>query len=426
MKHFVLGMAMLAALLMGSPVWGAGLWLYEIGTPDIGTAAAGRAAMASDASAAGTNPAGMTGLDRSQMIGALQGLYVNAKFDTQLSGFGGGDGGNAGGFVPTGSLHYVHRMTPDLSLGLSVGSYFGLGVDYGKDWAGRYYITEADLLTFGVNPGIGYRINDRLSVGAGFSIMYAELKQKVAINNAAVPFQAGLADGELKLDDDDTAYGFNLGILLEARPGTRLGITYRSEIDLEFEDVASVSGIGPVLQGLFAITGVAGSQVDLKMTVPQAVMVSGYHQVTPCWAIVGNIGWQEWSKFGKQEIGLRSEQSRSFNQDLEYDDTWHFALGAQYRFAPEWLWSFGAAYDTSPVDSDKGRTPELALDHQIRLASGLQYNWNEDVTIGGAYQYIDLGDGGIDRNDGPLKGPLRGDYDPNAIHVFALNLIWKF
>ncbi|GAB6058488.1 OmpP1/FadL family transporter [Desulfonatronum parangueonense] len=426
MNRCVLGLALMAALLVGTPVFGAGLWLYETGSPDVGTAAAGKAALASDASTAAANPAGMTNLDRSQLLVALQGLYVNAKFNTEFSSFGGGDGGNAGGFVPTGSLHYVHRVTPDLSLGISAGSYFGLGVDYGKDWAGRYYITEADLLTFGVNPGIGYRINDWLSVGAGFSIMYAELKQKVAINNAAIPGQTGLPDGQLRLEDDDLAYGFNLGILLEPRPGTRFGITYRSEVELEFEDVASVSGAGPVLQGLFAMTGLAGSQVDLKMTVPQSVMVSGYHQLTPRWAILGNIGWQEWSKFGKQEIGLRSLQARSFKQDLEYDDTWHFALGAQFRFAPEWLWSFGAAYDTSPVDSDKGRTPELALDRQIRLASGLQYDWNEDVTIGGAYQYIDLGDGGVDRNDGPLKGRLKGDYDPNAIHVFALNLIWKF
>jgi long-chain fatty acid transport protein len=425
MNKCVLSMALMAALLVGSPAWGAGLWLYELGTPDVGTAAAGRAATANDASAAGANPAGMTNLDRSQMLVALQGLYVNAEFNTELSGFGGGDGGNAGGFVPTGSLHYVHRVTPDLRLGLSVGSYFGLGVDYGKDWAGRYYITEADLLTFGVNPGIGYRVNDWLSVGAGFSVMYAELKQKVAINNAAVPLQTG-PDGELRLEDDDMAYGFNLGVLLEPGPGTRFGITYRSEVDLEFKDVARVSGLGPVLQGVFVISGLAGSQVDLKMTVPQAVMVSGYHQITDRWAVVGNIGWQEWSRFGKQEIGLRSEQSRSLTQDLEYDDTWHFALGAQFRFAPDWLWSFGAAYDTSPVDSDQGRTPELALDRQIRLATGLQYDLNKDVTIGGAYEYIDLGDAGIDRNDGPLRGPLRGEYDPNAIHVFALNLIWRY
>jgi long-chain fatty acid transport protein len=80
----------------------------------------------------------MTGLDRSQMLAALQGLYLNSKFDTQSSRFGGGDGGNAGEFVPNGSLHYVHRVTDNLRLGVRAGSYFGLGVDLGDDWAGRY------------------------------------------------------------------------------------------------------------------------------------------------------------------------------------------------------------------------------------------------------------------------------------------------
>ena len=173
------------------PAWGGGVWLYEGGTPDLGTAGAGRAALAADASTAGANPAGMTRLDRSQMLTAVQGLYVNSRFDTKSSGFGGGDGGNAGGFVPSGGLHYVHRVTDDFRLGVSAGSYFGLGVDYGDDWAGRYYTTEAELLTLGVNPAAGYRVNNWLSVGAGFSVLYATLDQKAAVNNSAVPGQAG-------------------------------------------------------------------------------------------------------------------------------------------------------------------------------------------------------------------------------------------
>jgi long-chain fatty acid transport protein len=426
MKRGVSILLIFVGVLWFSPAWAAGLVLYELGTPDLGTAAAGRAALAADASTAATNPAGMTRLDRSQMLVAVQGLYVNTRFDSDMVSFGGGDGGNSGGFVPAGSFHYVHSLTPDWKLGISAGSYFGLGVDYGDDWAGRYYVTEAELLTFGVNPSVGYRVNDWLSVGGGFNILYAELTQKAAVNNSAVPGQAGLADGELKLEDDDVAYGFNLGLLLEPREGTRFGITYRSKVDLEFKDVAGLKNIGPVLQGLLNLSGLAGNRVDIDMTVPQLVMISGYHQINDQWAIMGNIGWQDWSEFGKQDLTLSSTTSRSFTKDLGYDDTWHFALGAQYRFAPQWLWSVGAAYDTSPVDGDDQRSPDLPLDRQVRVGTGLQYDWNKDVTVGAAYEYLDAGKAEIDQEGGPLQGDLKGDYSTNAIHFFAVNLIWKF
>jgi long-chain fatty acid transport protein len=426
MKRFIFPMIMLAGILIGSPSWGAALWLYESGAPDLGTAGAGRAALANDASTAGANPAGMTRLDRSQMLVAVQGIYVNSRFDIDTDSFGGGDGDNAGGFIPAGGFHYVHSLSKDLKLGLSVGSYFGLGVDYGDSWAGRYYITEADFLTIGINPGVGYRINDWVSVGAGFTILRAELMQKVAVNNSAVPGQAGLADGELKIEDDDVGYGFNLGILLEPRKGTRFGITYRSQVDLEFKDVGSLKNIGLVLQGLLNASGLAGSEVDIDMTMPQAVMVSGYHQINDKWAILGNIGWQDWSEFGKQDLTLSSTDSTSFTKDLEYKDTWHFALGTQYRFVPQWLWSFGLAYDTSPVDGDDQRTPDLPLDRQIRIGTGLQYDWNEDMTVGVAYEYLDTGDAGIEQEGGSLKGDLKGDYSTNAIHFLAVNLTWRF
>ena len=422
--HCVL-LVILGLCLLVSTAGAGGLILYELGTPDLGTAGAGRAAMAADASTAALNPAGMTRLERSQMLAALQGLYIDTRFDTKEAAFGGGDGGNAGGFVPAGSFHYVHSITPDWKVGISAGSYFGLGVDYGDDWAGRYYSTEAELLTFGINPSVGYRVNDWLSVGGGFNIVYAELTQKAAINNGAVPGQAGLPDGELKLEDDDVAYGFNLGILLEPREDTRFGISYRSKVDLEFKDVASLKNIGPVLQGILNLSGLAGSKVDVDMTVPQLIMVSGYHQLSDRWAVMGNIGWQDWSEFGKQDLTLRSTTSTTFTQDLNYDDTWHFALGAQYRFAERWLWSVGAAYDTSPTDEDT-RTPDLPLDRQIRIGIGIQYDWNDDVIVGVAYEYLDAGDAEIDQEGGPLQGPLKGEYDPNAIHFFAVNLIWKF
>ncbi|MBW1789152.1 MAG: transporter [Deltaproteobacteria bacterium] len=403
--------------------WAAGLWLYELATPDMGTAAAGRAAMANDASTAGTNPAGMARLERSQFLAGFQGIITETEFDTDSSSFGGGDGGNAGDFFPAASLHYAHRLTQNFQLGVSAGSYFGLGVDYDDDWAGRYYVQEAEFLTFGINPGIGYRVNEWLSLGAGFSVVYAELEQKAAINNSVT--DPGTPDGQIKIEDSEFGYGFNFGVLVEPRDGTRFGITYRSEVDLEFKDVAQLKGVGPNLQALLDLAGVTGSKVDLEMNLPQAVMVSGYHKLTETLAIMANFGWQDWSEFGKSDVTVRSSTTTSFTQDRNFKDTWHVAIGAQYRFLENWLWSVGFAYDSSPVDNDD-RTPDLPIDRQIRYATGLQYDWNEDVTIGAAYTYLDNGDAEIDQNRGPLAGELEGDYKTNQIHFFNVNLIWRF
>ena len=112
----------------------------------------------------------MTLLERDQVEGGLLGIFVTAKFDSDSTTYDGGDGGDAGSFVPAGSLSYVHGLSDDLKLGVTMGSNFGLGLDYGSQWSGRYYVQEGELVVMGVNPNIGYRVNDWLSVGAGFSI----------------------------------------------------------------------------------------------------------------------------------------------------------------------------------------------------------------------------------------------------------------
>jgi len=49
----------------------------------------------------------------------------------------------------------------------------------------------------------------------------------------------------------------------------------------------------------------------------------------------------------------------------------------------------------------------MPLDRQIRLGTGLQYSWNQNVTIGTAYTYVDLGDAKIDQQVEALEGVLK-------------------
>ena len=415
--------AVLTICLLPFSSQAAGLWLYEQAAPDMGLAAAGRAALAQDASTVAYNPAGMTLLDRDQLEGGLLGIFVTAKFDSDSTTFSGGDGGDAGGFVPAGSFSYVHGLSEDLKLGLAMGSNFGLGLDYGSQWSGRYYVQEGEIVVMGVNPNIGYRVNDWLSVGAGFSILYGELNQKVAVNNPL-----NNPDGQLKLDADDIGYGYNFGVLVEPSQKTRLGLTYRSKIDLEFDDAVSARNLSPALSTILDLALGSNRKVDMELTVPQAVMFSIFHQLNDQWAIMGNVGWQDQSDFGKTGISLASSAgSNSVTADRNFHDTWHYAFGTQYRFAPQWLLSAGVAYDDSPVD-DEDRTPDMPLDRQIRYATGLQYDLSEDVTIGAAYTFLDTGDAKIeiDGADNPLRGELVGDYGSNYVNFFNVNVVYRF
>ncbi len=400
------------------PAWAGGIVLYEIGTPDVGHAAAGRAALGQDASTAFTNPAAMTRLKQSEFLAGLQPLYINLRFDPGPNNTNtGGNGGNAGGFSPAMGVYYVHSISPDLKVGFSTFSYFGLAADFDDNWVGRYFAQELALVTVGVSPSIGYQVNDWLSVGAGPTVLFGKLKQEAAVNNVldAIP------DGKIKLEETDFGFGGNVGVMIEPSKGTRFGVQYLTPVELDFEDAAELQGLGPLLRGALDASGLVGSKVDFGITIPQMVMVSGYHELTDSVAIMGNVGWQDWSEFGQQEVTVRSSTTTSLTTDLNYQDTWHVAIGTQYRLDDRWLLSTGFAYDSSAV-SDEDRTITFAVDRQIRVSGGAQYQWDDDLILGAAYTYFNGGDAEIDQTRGPLAGRLQGDFSSNEIHFLNFTI----
>ena len=399
--------------------WAGGLWMYERGTPEVGTANAGVAARAEDASIAASNPAGMSRLDRMEIMGTLQPVITDMKFQPGPGTTTTGVAGDGGVFLPTGGLFYVQPLGKDWRVGLSVGSYMGLGAKYEDNWVGRYYVQESALITLGVMPSVSYRVNDWLSIGAGLMLQYAAMKTKLALNNTTFG-----SDGQLEYKGDSFGVGGGAGILIEPWKGTRFGLGYMSPIKQEFEDTPEFSNaVSPINRTLAATTG----QLKLKITVPQSVMFSVYSQVADNWALMGNLGWQNWTQFGYTGISVTSNNTGSTistTANAEYDDTFHIAVGAHYRFHPQWRVTAGFAYDTSPV-GDANRTVALPMDRQLRYSAGLIYELSERVTAGLAYTFIDAGSASVNQTRG-LAGTVQGDYSPNYINVIALNLAMRF
>ena len=414
-------LGVLALILGSSGAQAAGLWLYEQGTPDVGTAAAGMAARADDAATAFANPAGMTRLKGSQAMVGIQPIYGDMEFDVDAATFGGGDGGNAVGWVPSGGLFYVHELNSDLKLGLSAGSYLGLGIDFDDDWAGRYYATKNELITVFTKFSVGYRVNNWLSVGAGAGVLYGELDYEAALNNVL----DARPDGSIKYDDSDTAFDYNFGLLIEPRADTRIGLTYNSEDDLEFDDDNKFNGAGPLLNAALNLSGLQGSSTRLDFTLPRQAMLSVHHDVNNDLAIMANLGWQNWSEFGETGVSLGGPNATRLDVDANFSDTWHYALGARYRLDSMWSVSAGFAYDSSPV-SNSDRTVAMPLDRQYRIGAGVQYQLRKDLSLGAAYEYMDAGDAPVNQTGGLLRGDFSGDLDKADFHFFALNANWIF
>jgi len=424
-------LAAAALLLTTGNAHAAGIWLSENGTAAMGTATAGRFALANDASTAFNNPAGMTRLDRSQLQIGLVGLDIHSEFsgETEFQALGGavenaGNGKNIGSFTPVANTSYVHVVSPDLRLGLTVGSYFGLALDYGDSWQGRYYVQKAELLTMGVTPSVGYKVNHWFSVGGGATLLYGKLKQDMAVNTSPLDVRE-IDDGTLKIDSDDIGYGYNLGLLIQPTKSSRVGVTYISKVKLKFDDVAKVDMPATNIGDEIAAR-INSSKLDMEMTVPQAVNASIYQQLTDKLAVMANVGWQDWSQFGNIGVDLASVNINGGKTvDAGFKDTWHYALGLHYRCAEPWLWQLGFAYDSSPVDKDH-RSVVMPLDRQYRYATGVEYTYDKDITLGFDYTFIDAGKSEIDQNRGPLAGNIVGEYDPNYINAFGLRMNWKF
>lgn len=411
----------LSTMAAAGPARAGGIMLYQYGTPDVGTSAAGYAARAQDASTVFTNPAGMSRLDRSQVLLGMQALYGDLEFGLEPGTTFSGNSGNAVGLVPAGSAFIAHKVNRDVSLGFGFLSYFGLGQSFNNGWAGRYYIQESTLMGISFMPAASYRVNDRLSLGAGLNVMYGYMEGKNAVNN--IP--ESMPDGQMKYKDDAWGLGANLGILVEPRAGTRFGLNYLSEVKLDFSDVPEFSGLGPLLELWLTNQGLTSGSIDLGITVPQMVMFSVYQEIGEKWAVLGNVGWQDWSRFGKVDVGVDTGNPASLTTASIFKDTWHVALGAQYRYSKTWMFSSGVSYDSSAID-DGNRSVTLPIGEIFGVALGARYALNANTTLGAAYQFAVFGDMPVDQERGPLAGRVTGDFKDTTFQFLALNLTWAY
>ncbi len=427
-RRTIVGVFLGVGALAAGQATAGGMIAYEIGTADVGLASAGYGARAQDASTVFTNPAGMTRLEGTQVLGSGQLDYGRTKFSIGSGtspALGGNDGGNAfgsDGWFLGGGGFLSYSLSPTLKLGFAVTGNFGGVVDYDDNWVGRYYVQKSEVVGLSFLPSIAWKATDKLSLGASLNAMYGKYKNQVAINNVNPAF----GDGQLALSDSTWGWGVNLGVLYEIDPRTRLGLTWNSQVSLDFEAPAEFTNLAPGINALLN----NGATIKVGMKVPQQVMGSFFSQVNERWAVLGSVGWQQWSKFGQLQLGVDNVfGSSSLTTNIPFDDTWHFAGGAQYRMSPAWLLNFGIAYDTGFQSGDV--SPVLPTNAAWRFGVGAEHQASKTLKWGFAAEY--LYGGSLDTNiqsQVPVaaggRGNLVGSYDNTAVLFLSAYGNWTF
>jgi long-chain fatty acid transport protein len=411
---------------MTNATFGAGFYSPSIGTPgSLGTAGVANPTNTRGADASWTNPAGMTGIDQQHILTGLQVILPSVKFNAKsaennailprrLGPVTGDNGGNAAEIAPIPSFFYVRPLSDRLRFGFSSTAPLGGGVDYGKDFVGRYAIRDVTLAGLALTPSLAYRVTDQLSIGAGVSVVYTTLDQSIAIRQGA-PNPA--LDGRVKFEDlEDWGVQAVLGLTYAFTDRLLLGLVYRSEMDTDLEGDVKYEGLrNPRLAALLP------NDVKISWTNPQTLEAGLRYRLDGKTQLYFNAGWQEWSKFSKNELSFQND--RVVVSDRNWDDTWHAGIAAVRALSPKSLVSIGLSYESSPV-KDEYRTLDFPVDEQWKVSASYAWKHSDSMyfSLGATLSF--LGDAALEQT--AQRVTVRGDYDTNFLAVVGGTFRYEF
>lgn len=403
-------------LLLPSLANGGALYFYEMSNASESSyGGVGMTARANDSGTVFTNPAGMTRFGSSAMLAGGTGVYIDGGFQTNNRNTASGRSGSVNKrIVPAGSFSYLRPLNDKWSVGISAHNYFGLAVDWPGDWVGRGTSVNVALLAPQVQPTVAYRVNDWLSVGAGAAVTMGYVSDKLR-PEALTP--GDWPDAKTRISDTDWAVQGNFGIMLQPWDHTRIGIRYLTETDLDFEDDPQTSWRDPVGKAL----GDPTEPLDLGVTMPQAVNIGVHHWWDEKLNLLGSVGWDEISEFGRIQVEIDENGIPGTTVDADFRDVWNFGVGAEYQWRPDLQLVGGISMDTN-MSSTRTRSLAIPLGALYRYSIGFKQK-RDGGTFGGGLTWLYEGNLPIEDKPG-IGGEVNGKYSNVSLYIFSIYWTW--
>ncbi|MBW7888903.1 MAG: outer membrane protein transport protein [Bacteroidetes bacterium] len=310
------------------------------------------------------------------------------------------------------NLYGTYAVTEDLHVGLGVNNPFGLGTEWPDNWVGNQLSVKVDLQSFFITPTVAYKINDQLSVGAGFNVVTGS----VTLSRYFIP---GV---KVALDLSATGYGFNLGAQYKVSDDLSLGASYRSSVKL---DATGTAKFTPSIPGSTP-DGDAAASIEL----PSTAFLGVAYKVMDNLEVEADYQYVGWSSYKTLIIEFKKDPSKNSVNPKDYQNTYILRIGGEYTM-DQFQFRAGYIYDHTPVET-KHVDPLLPDANRNGINIGLGYKITNNLNIDFSYMYLKFNQRtvtGTDFDNNGNPGQTYGDFDGTyqaSANLFGLNIGYSF
>lgn len=400
-----------ALSLAVSSAMGSGFSVSYQSVSALGTAYAGSGVLSEDASNQWYNPATLAGLKKAQVTVTGHQVWI----DTDFKADGVGGPGNFKDVEPfVGSAFLAVPINDTMTFGLALTAPFGTKIEYQDNWGnstgghpifpttGDSYAQESDVQTVNINPSLGIQVTDKLNLGVGVSYQRID---------------ADLKNAATRLEGDDDAVGWNVGLTYQADDNNRFGVAYRSKIKYKVDgDITFKPTVAGPLAGKYS----GKTNIDL----PASLQLSYAGDLTDRTQLLLGVEWMEWSSLNELSV-KHSGPAPLPNpavENFDWENTVRYSLGLRHTLTNDTVLRFGVAKEDSTQDTSNRSAMSPDSDRVwVTLGAGFKPTDNMSIDVG--YAHIFVSDADVNRSDKAL--PLSGTYELDA-NVVGAQLNYTF
>ena len=286
------------------------------------------------------NPGGLSFMETKMSFSAgANAIFANAIFQKEGTNY------QARTDNPMGTPFYAYgagKIGERFTIGLGIYTPYGSSAKWDDDWAGKYLIQNISLMAIFIQPTVSFKINDMISVGAGFVYAYGnvELEKALPINY----------DSYAHLEGSTGNIGYNLGAMIRPVENLSIGIDYRSEVIMK---VDGGDATFTVPASLSAGTIPPENKFSAELPMPANLDFGVSYAFNDKFTLAVEANYVFWSVYKELTFTFdENNESLGSVNPREYSNTLIGRIGAQYKLNDMFTFRAGGYYDPSPTSDD--------------------------------------------------------------------------